>query len=363
MTATWSHHMMIVHAAPSMQRRGDQVRPPEGWGRNTLDRSADASHVSGRPASVVFGANRHQPNNPTGPRMPAHELTHVLQQRAGAPLVIQRQQPTAPAAPGTDDAVRHEVEELLKTFAAASSYEDKNRVGMQAVRAVIRAYGMSTRGLAGMRYVPKLTKGVAAHTVAVGDKRHTSNIEFGPSSFNQGFEWLVHATAHELEHVRQELIGGYGAAPDPTSEFLAYAGEVVQVANTPGLPGRGFLGSLIAGGGTSAPPLPALPPDILEEQGRHALDEFLKMPPEQQRRLRQEAAGVRDKLFERLTNEAPPALRPPVRFTPQWDRWFDGRPPTDDSFTFEFQDWMEANRTPWHGVKDLWKDFDRLFRG
>jgi hypothetical protein len=31
---------------------------------------------------------------------------------------------------------------------------------------------------------------------------------FGPRSFTSGFEWLVHVVAHELEHVRQNRIGG-----------------------------------------------------------------------------------------------------------------------------------------------------------
>ena len=54
------------------------------------------------------------------------------------------------------DAAKPELEKLLSDFAAAKP-DEKAAIAMQAVEAVIRAYGLSRRGLAGMSYDPKLT--------------------------------------------------------------------------------------------------------------------------------------------------------------------------------------------------------------
>jgi len=314
----------------------------------------------------------------SAPVAAASALVLELQRTAGNRAVtgmLQRDTSAAPsssgppAAPGgagpVGDASRPEVEGLLSTFASASGYDAKNAAGIQAVRAVIAAYSMSTKGLRTMRFKPDLNPKNDAETGEAEDNERESVIEFGPGSFPKGFAWLVHITAHELEHVRQNLIGAYhrGDEVEPVSEFLAYNGSVLQVQSVPGPAGKGLLGALATGAGRG-PGLPPLPPDLLADQPEMALAMFSRMPSADQKKpqYRQELAGSRDKLLERLTNEAPRALQPPRKFTPEWTRWAEGKPPSDDPFTIEYQDWADAIKGPWEKVRAVWKKFDANFK-
>jgi hypothetical protein len=246
---------------------------------------------------------------------------------------------------------------LLKDFHAATGLDAKNRLAMQAVNAVIKAYGLSRRGIYHMRFEPKLTA-ADARTISGGDPARQSRIIFGPGAFDQGFEWVVHIVAHELEHVRQHLIGGYREPPegkeDPESEFLAYAGSILQVGVTAG-PKRGGFDARAA---DDTPSLPPLPPALLATMAATVLSHWRKLSPLDRREHWEQFDGVRRKLFERLSREAPPEVRPPaVRSGPQWANWVAGRPPNSDPFSAEYQTWLSAARSPWAAIKERWKQF------
>lgn len=290
----------------------------------------------------------------------AHSVQHSQR------LILQRQETTSPTRQATvGEAVRPEVESLLKAFTSASGYEAKNTAAMQAVSAVIRAYSLSTMNLHSMRFEPGLDPKHDAQAVPIDyqvGKSYKSRIEFGPGSFNNGFEWLVHTVAHELEHVRQGLIGGYERNP-AVQEFLAYSSEVLQVGTTEGPSGRGMIGVLMTAASWKVPALPPLPPALLANAAERTLSEWKKMSSEEQHKYQQEFEGVRDKLLERLTKEAPQALRPPPKFTPEWRRWLEGRSqPPSDPFTTEYQDWIDAFKSPWAQVQEVWKKFYAWFR-
>jgi hypothetical protein len=335
---------------------------------------------------------------PAGQHLLAHELAHVVQQRrggahgraagdpgleaaarnaarevmrgrsaavAGAAAVGVACQPQAQGAAAgapVGDAVRPSVEALLTAFAAASGGE-KNRIGMQAVREVVQAYSFSTKGLAGMRYEPGMTAHDAT-TQSLGDGTRRSRIEFGPGTFNKGFEEFVHTVAHELEHVAQDLIGDYRQIPGddtyahPVQEFLSYSGSVLQVAPTPGRPGRGLLGELRAAP-AAAPALPALPPEYLAGEANHALTAWQKMSAEEQQRYWPQFQAARDKLLQRISNDAPRALRPPPdQASPAFARWRDGVPSVYDPLSPDYDPDVAQSR--WSAVKDQWKKFDAV---
>jgi len=274
-----------------------------------------------------------------------------------------------PNARPASDAARPELERLLSDFAAAKP-DEKAAIAMRAVEAVIRAYGLSRRGVTGMSYDPKLTVN-AAETSSVGDKARSSTIAFGPETFTGGWEWLVHTVSHELEHVRQELIGGYDKSEyitgdwpgeqHPLKEFRAYSGEVLEVGTTEGPGGRGLLGAMMAP--DKDVPLPPLPPDKLALTASRVLKYWRAMKPAQRKAAWVEFQGVRDKLLERMA-EAPVPLRPPQgdHASPAFKRWLDGHPPNSDPFSAEYQDWLEAGRSPaglaWSKVKDEWRKFE-----
>jgi len=274
-----------------------------------------------------------------------------------------------PNARPASDAAKPELETLLSDFAAAKP-DEKAAIAMRAVEAVIRAYGLSRRGVAGMSYDPKLTVN-AAETSGVGDKARSSTIAFGPETFTGGWEWLVHTVSHELEHVRQELLGGYdeseyitGDWPDkqhPLKEFRAYSGEVLEVGTTAGPGGVGLLGAMMAP--DKDVPLPPLPPDKLALTAGRVLKYWRAMKPAQRKSSWGEFQGVRDKLFERMA-EAPAPLRPPQgdHGSPTFKSWREGTPPNSEPFSTEYQDWLEAGRSPaglaWSKVKDEWKKFE-----
>ena len=337
---------------------------------------------------IVFDSGQFATETPEGRHLIAHELTHVVQQSASEGIglgqnrgkvensivtgLLQRQGAATPSAGAPTPsqpvgaAVQPEVENLLKTFATASDYVTQNAAAMQAVRAIIRAYNMSTQGLKTMRFKPDLNPKHNAETGQVEGHDRESEIEFGPSAFSQGFPLLVHIVAHELEHVRQNLIGGYhrGDEVEAVSEFLAYTAMVLQVQNVPGPAGRGLIGALKTGDAQSAPTLPPLPPSQLADRADLALSMFSRMPSADQKKpqYRQELAAAGNKLFERLKNEAPAPLRPPVKFTPEWSRWYEGLAPTLDILTPDYQDWQDSLKSPWIQVKEIWKKFDMAFR-
>jgi hypothetical protein len=192
-------------------------------------------------ANIAFAQGEYAPRTAQGRRLLAHELAHVIQQSpnlgSGIRGLVQRQgtaatpAPAAPSAQPVGDAVKPEVEALLKTFASASNYEAKNASAMKAVNIIIRAYSMSIKGLGTMRFNPALNPKHSAETGQMEGNDRVSEIEFGPSAFQYGFEGLASIVAHEVEHVRQNLIGGYhrGDEDEPVSEFLAYNAEVLQV--------------------------------------------------------------------------------------------------------------------------------------
>jgi hypothetical protein len=303
--------------------------------------------------------------------MVGYPLVRGLLQRQGSVTSVGPAAPV-PSQKLVGDAVRPEVERLLMEFASATSYERKNAVAVQAVNAIIRAYSMSTKGLSKIRFKLDLKPTRDAETAQM--EGNVSDVNFGPGAFNQGFEWLVHIVAHEIEHVRQNLVGGYpppikreGEEEEPVEEFLAYNSSVLQVQSVPGPGRRGLLGALRteAHQRTPSPPsLPPLPPDKLAFTAEMALSEFAKMPRAEQTKpqYRQELAGARDKLFERLKKEAPRPLQPPPEFTPEWSRWYEGQAPIDDPFTIEYQEWQDSLKNPWARVKAIWKQFDAVFR-
>jgi hypothetical protein len=318
---------------------------------------------------VVFGPGQFSPATTQGRWLISHELAHVVQQssrlHAGPAAVLQRQEkgatpPPAKDTPPAGDAVRAEVEALLKSFASAPNDEAKNTIAKQAVNLVIKAYNMSTRGLRGMRYNAKLNPKYAAFTTGVDGSPRESEVEFGPDSFNSGFESFVHVVAHELEHVAQILIGipRSGADEDPVWEFRAYNASILQAQNVVGPPNRGLLGAMREETRKPSPSLPPLPPDKLAYEAKRALEKFSLMQSADQNKYRAEFAASRDKLLERLANEAPPLLRPPAKGTPAWTQWYADTPP-NDPFTMEYQDWLTSRQSPWMKVKDIWKEIDK----
>jgi hypothetical protein len=296
-------------------------------------------------------------------------VTGLLQRQETAappgPAAAPAGPPAAPGGPLVGDAVQPEVEGLLKTFASASDYEAKNAAAMQAVRAIIGAYSMSTKGLRTMRFKSDLDPKAVAHTLQVEGNDRESEIEFGPTAFSRGFAPLVHTVAHELEHVRQNLLGLYhrGDEVEPVSEFLAYTSAVLQVQSVAGPAGRGFLGAQARPAPTSAPALPPLPPEELAHMAELALAMYSRMSSAEQkkRQYREELQAARDKLLERLKNEAPSPLRPPSKFTPEWKRWYEDQAPTTDILTPEYQDWADSRKSPWARVKAIWHKFDAAF--
>jgi hypothetical protein len=319
---------------------------------------------------VVFGPGQFSPATTQGRWLISHELAHVVQQssrpHAGPAAVLQRQEKGVTPAPAKEtppagDSVKTEVEALLKSFASAPNDEAKNTIAKQAVNLVIKAYNMSTRGLRGMRYNSKLNPKYAAFTSGVDGSPRESEIEFGPDSFNSGFEWFVHVVAHELEHVAQILIAvpRSSAEEDPVWEFRAHNASVLQAQNVVGPPNRGLLGAMREEARKPTPSLPPLPPDTLALEAKRALEKFLLMQSADRNKYRAELAGSRDKLLERLANEAPPLLRPPAKGTPAWTQWYADTPPADDPFSMEYQDWLESRRSPWMKVKDIWKEIDK----
>ena len=279
--------------------------------------------------------------------------------------LIQRQ-PTGTTSQPVGDAVRPEVTGYLTAFAAASANQERNRLTVQAFWAVARAYRLSTKGLTAINFDPTLTQHDGLTTGLV-NKNRESRVDLGPGAFTGGFEWFVHIVAHELEHVRQNLLADYRDTGDksptqyPVAEFLSYSSSVLQVGPTAGTPGRHPLQELGAPDSDKPPPLPALLPKTLANQAGRALEAWQKMTDPERRRYWPEFAGTRDKLLERLSNEAPTPLRPPAnRTSPDFVRWRQGYPPGDDPFSQPYQDWVEANKTDWPAVKDVWKQYDDI---
>lgn len=214
-----------------------------------------------------------------------------------------------------------------------------------------------------MHFEPGLTPKYDAVTSGPHGADRQSRIEFGPGAFNHGFEWLVSIVAHELEHVAQNLIGDYrerSPAPGdfPVAEFLASSGSVLQVASTRGRSGRGLLGEIRAPSRASA--LPPLPPEQLAKVAADALSKWLAMSGEEQQRYWPQFEGTRDKLLERMTNDAPPALRPPTsdQSSPEFAQWRDGVPSVYDPLSPEYD--PDVAKSPWSKVKDQWKRFDAV---
>jgi hypothetical protein len=283
-----------------------------------------------------------------------------------APIGIARQSQGggADAAAGrpVGDAARPSVEALLSAFAAASGSE-KNRIGMQAVHDVIQAYNFSTAGLADMHFEPGLTTH-DGDTQELGNAARQSRVQFGPGAFANGYEWFVHVVAHELEHVAQDLIGHYRQVSGedlysfPVQEFLSYSGSVLQAAPVHGRPARGLLGELRTP--ATAPALPALPPESLALVADHVLSAWLKMSAQEQQRYWPQFQGARDRLLERISKDAPPALRPPTPDTssPAFASWRDGVPSVYDPLSPDYD--PEVARSTWSKVKDQWKKFDAV---
>lgn len=302
--------------------------------------------------------------DPLLPRVSGARLV-AIQRAAGNRAVtrlIQRQ-----AAGGTGqtvgDAIRPAIEGYLTAFAAASANEEKNRLTVEAFWAVVRAYRLSTKGLTIVRFDPTLTR-YDGLTTGLANKDRESRVDLGPGAFGRGFESFVHIVAHELEHVRQNLIGDYrdigddSATHSPVAEFLAYSSSILQVGPTADPPGRHPLLPL-SPRPDKPPPLPALPPKPLVGEAGRALEAWQKMTDQERRRYWPEFEGARDKLLERLGTEAPEPLRPPAnRASPEFARWRQGYPPADDPFSQQYQDWVEASKTPWSAVKAAWKQYD-----
>jgi hypothetical protein len=330
------------------------------------------------------GAPRSREEVAPGPPEPGHApaaaAVLALQRAAGNRHVaglLQRQDPAAPPAPPAPsapgappaggpagDAVQGEVEGHLKAFSEATDDQAKNAAGVKAARAVISAYAISTRGLRQMRFQRGLDPTANAHAVPVPEDPRQTDILFDEKAFTRGFAPFVHTVAHELEHVRQNLMGLDSATNQPLKEFQAHVASILQVQVVEGPAGRGFLGAQ-AKPGPRPPTLPPQPPEELSRVAEKALEYFSAMPAADQKNIknREELGLARDKLFERLKTEAPPALRPPPKYSKEWTPWYDGPPaPTLDILTPEYQDWQDAIRGPWNKVKASWKRLDAAFR-
>lgn len=285
--------------------------------------------------NVVFGAGRYAPDTRAGRRLLAHELTHVLQQGTvnrpssivigTGQLLLQRQRTGVRGRRARRRAVRDRVESLIKRFHAASDLDEKNALAMKAVRLIIRAYRFLTKGLSQMRFEPNLSPDGQERCERPGK----SSVLFGPGAFAQGYEYLVNLIAHELVHVRQCR---FGIQNRPTSEFLGYSVEVLALGTTSGY---------------RSVRLPPLPAEQLSVTATHTLKYWKRMSVGQQRNYWARFQAVRDKLRERFTREAPPALRA-------------GRPPSADPFSPEHQEWLEASRSPWQKVKEILEEFDTV---
>jgi hypothetical protein len=219
--------------------------------------------------------------DPQLPRVSAGRLL-AIQRAAGNRAVtrlIQRQS-VGGTGQAVGDAIRPEIDGYLTAFAAASANEEKNRLTVQAFWAAVRAYRLSTKGLTIVRFDPALTQ-YDGLTTGLANKDRESRVDLGPGAFG-GFESFVHIVAHELEHVRQNLIGDYrdtgddSATHSPVAEFLAYSSSILQVGPTAGTPGRHPLQEL-SPGPDKPPSLPALPPKLLAGEAGRALEAWQKM--------------------------------------------------------------------------------------
>ncbi len=349
----------IIYMPPDEIKARPPSDTPQSGGQAPGASSAEPrSAPQGSLSAASEGRQLDHLSRESGPRDPV-----IAAQQAQSGNLLASPPDKQPATQPAGDAVRPQVEALLKSYAAASGNDEKGKLGVHAVWLVIRAYGFSTQGLADVRFNPTLTKqGGKEHPLLAPGRR--SWVEFGPGAFTRGFERLVHIVAHELEHVRQDQIADYrGGGGDesfehPVPEFLSYSGSVLQAGPTAGRPGRGLLSELRHP--DKAPRLPPLPPELLAYQAAQALDAWKRMKDAERSRYWSEFEGTRDKLLERLTNEAPAPLSPPRsdRASAEFERWRRGDAPSTNPFSPEYQAWIEATRSPWSKVKDVWKDFD-----
>jgi hypothetical protein len=284
----------------------------------------------------------------------------ALQRAAGNRAVgrLLHRQAGAAAAPGElrGDAARPTIEADLAAFKTAKE-ADKVEIGKRAVWAVIRAYGLVTTGLAevGVTLVSS-RPGVMATTDRLNDAGRRSKMTFNPNAFSASYETFVAVVAHELEHVRQHLIGEYRAdmtahTPEyPVAEFLGYATMLLQGEPT-SIPSRSVL--------------PALSTNDLMEPAMHALASWRRMTDAERRRYWPQFERIRDRLFERLRNEAPALLRPPGALpgSPEFETWRgqDGPAPappsTYDPLSPDYNpERADAASSPWIAVKKLWRD-------
>jgi hypothetical protein len=254
---------------------------------------------------------------------------------------------------------------MLTELRATTGAQARSAKVIQIVRTIISAYDMATQGLRNLRFDEGLDPAAHAQTEAVKDNPRQSDVTFGPAMFTKhDYAFIVHTVAHELEHVRQNLIGGYPPRAEgqqkeePVTEFLAWVAAVLQVQNVPRKDSRGFIGGLAADQRRPPPPaMPPLSPEDLEYAIRKTAAMFQQIPPAYMKpQYKEELAGASARVLERLRTEAPRLLRPPARDSPQFQAWLTGSgAPNQDPFSPEFQEWLSSQQGPWFAVKAAWK--------
>jgi hypothetical protein len=135
-------------------------------------RAAESAHELGARAytvgkDIVFGAGRYAPQTNEGRELLAHELTHVVQQTASAPAVLQ----------GSPDEGKKEKGEEKQTTKFPACDKDQQSKLTEAIK---QADGLSSRAVQALeRYIPLSYEGTAmkAHFGSLDSDRKSTIIE------------------------------------------------------------------------------------------------------------------------------------------------------------------------------------------
>jgi hypothetical protein len=169
---------------------------------------------------IVFGTGRFAPGTPDGRRLIAHELTHVVQQRA-APEVLQRK----PAS----DAPDAQAQAIIDAAKDDKTTPDAGKRAVDAVWAILKTYYPGEAANVSEVVFNKDDPGLTTSPVGSGAKL-TGKIVVGTYFLDNidSFARRVLQVGHELQHVDQQRAGMGGAANQNKREFLAFAWEALQ---------------------------------------------------------------------------------------------------------------------------------------
>jgi hypothetical protein len=160
----------------------------------------------------------------------AHEIAHVVQQSAAAPLrsapadaSVVRPAATTPAvqfdlavAPPHPEA---QAPTLTADQVAAARFDD-------AIHVIVDAHHFPTANLANIQFDATVA-GADAVTNGVIGTGQPQTVRVGPTAFAAGYEHMIRIIGHELQHVQQRS----GAAPivnQHVREFLSFAWEALD---------------------------------------------------------------------------------------------------------------------------------------